>query len=295
MEENGKKYFFHPDHLGSTSVVTDETAQQVKYIEYKPYGETKVEEGPKTIKRKFTGKELDDSTGLYDYGARMYEAALGRFISADTIDPNPINPQSLNRYSYCFNNPLKYTDPTGHMAALVAYAIAVFSSPDLQMDMQQMSMDAAAGDYAGVAMDAVGAAIPGLSAVAVKGAARAADRVMNAVRIFAKGEEFVHVAPKAAAGSIMKEGLKKDLSTYVIKLKDTVGKKAKDFETMLYNKELQPIKKGKFSEGAAIFKISPEAGKPKASGLTNMTDKIRQWRYSEDVPAKYIEKVKDLK
>ncbi|MDP2905894.1 MAG: hypothetical protein Q8O22_06325 [Candidatus Omnitrophota bacterium] len=59
------------DHLGSTSVVTDATAQLVKYLEYKPYGETKVEEGPKTIKRKFTGKELGDSTGLYDYGARF--------------------------------------------------------------------------------------------------------------------------------------------------------------------------------------------------------------------------------
>ncbi|MDP2905898.1 MAG: RHS repeat-associated core domain-containing protein [Candidatus Omnitrophota bacterium] len=114
MEENGKKYFFHSDHLGSTSVVTDETAQQVKYLEYKPYGETKVEDGPKTIKRKFTGKELDDSTGLYDYGARMYEAGLGRFISADTVEPNLNNPQTLNRYSYTLNNPLKYIDPNGH-------------------------------------------------------------------------------------------------------------------------------------------------------------------------------------
>jgi len=51
---------------------------------------------------------------LYDYGARFYDPALGRFISADTVVPNPGNPQALNRYSYCYNNPLRYVDPTGH-------------------------------------------------------------------------------------------------------------------------------------------------------------------------------------
>jgi RHS repeat-associated protein len=66
---------------------------------------------------KFTGQRLDDSTGLYYYGARYYDAVIGRFVQADTIVPNPGNPQSLNRYSYVNNNPLKYTDPTGHMVA----------------------------------------------------------------------------------------------------------------------------------------------------------------------------------
>jgi RHS repeat-associated protein len=61
----------------------------------------------------FTGQRLD-STGLYYYGARYYDPSIGRFISPDSIIPDPYNPQSLNRYSYCLNNPLKYTDPTGH-------------------------------------------------------------------------------------------------------------------------------------------------------------------------------------
>ena len=46
--------------------------------------------------------------------ARYYDPEIGRFISADTIVPDPTNPQSLNRYSYCLNNPLKYIDPSGH-------------------------------------------------------------------------------------------------------------------------------------------------------------------------------------
>lgn len=63
--------------------------------------------------KKFTGQRLD-GTGLYHYGARYYDASIGRFISADTIVPNPANPQSFNRYSYCLNNPLRYVDSTGH-------------------------------------------------------------------------------------------------------------------------------------------------------------------------------------
>ncbi|MCD4739002.1 MAG: RHS repeat-associated core domain-containing protein [Anaerolineae bacterium] len=52
--------------------------------------------------------------GRYDHNARYYNPTLGRFISADTIVPNPGDPQSLNRYAYTLNNPLKYTDPSGH-------------------------------------------------------------------------------------------------------------------------------------------------------------------------------------
>ncbi len=73
--------------------------------------------GDVSTDRKFTGQRLDD-TGLYYYGARHYDAGIGRFISADTVVPQIFNPQSLNRYSYCLNNPLKYIDPSGHRELL---------------------------------------------------------------------------------------------------------------------------------------------------------------------------------
>lgn len=60
------------------------------------------------------GQTHDVSTGLMHYGARYYDPQIGRFISADTIVPDPSNPQDLNRYSYVGNNPLTYSDPTGH-------------------------------------------------------------------------------------------------------------------------------------------------------------------------------------
>ena len=62
----------------------------------------------------YTDQEDDGSTGLYNYKARLYDPVLGRFLSADTLVPDPTNPQDLNRYSCGRNNPLRYTDPTGH-------------------------------------------------------------------------------------------------------------------------------------------------------------------------------------
>jgi RHS repeat-associated protein len=61
----------------------------------------------------FTGQRLD-GTGLYYYNARYYDPTIGRFISADTVVQSIFNPQCLNRYFYCSNNPLKYIDSDGH-------------------------------------------------------------------------------------------------------------------------------------------------------------------------------------
>jgi len=105
--------YIHQDNLGSTSVVTNSSGAQLGYRRYYPYGSTRDYLDPLDTDKKFTGQRLD-GTGLYYYGARYYDPTIGRFISADTIVPNPVNPQALNRYSYCLNNPLKYIDPTGH-------------------------------------------------------------------------------------------------------------------------------------------------------------------------------------
>ena len=63
--------------------------------------------------RQFTGKERDSESGLDYFGARYYGSALGRFTSADPLGGELANPQSLNRYAYALNNPLRFTDPTG--------------------------------------------------------------------------------------------------------------------------------------------------------------------------------------
>jgi len=63
---------------------------------------------------RFTGQRKDATIGLYFYNSRYYDPLLGRFIQQDAIVPSPGDPQSLNRYAYTLNNPVRYTDPSGH-------------------------------------------------------------------------------------------------------------------------------------------------------------------------------------
>jgi len=90
------------------------TGTLVSRLRYLPYSATHWSGGSLPTDRRFTGQREETSLGFYDYGARPYAPALGRFLQADTLVPNPANPQSLNRYSYVLGNPLRYTDPSGH-------------------------------------------------------------------------------------------------------------------------------------------------------------------------------------
>ena len=63
----------------------------------------------------YTGQRDDAYTQLYEMGARWYDGRIGRWVSPDTIIPDPANPQSLNRYAYVYNNALGYVDPSGHV------------------------------------------------------------------------------------------------------------------------------------------------------------------------------------
>ena len=113
-----KIYFYHPDHLGSTSLVTDEQGHVVEYVEYTPYGTIHHREGSVNVPQKFTGQRLDSSTGLYYYHGRYYDPQLGRFTQPDPYIQDPSDPQFLNRYSYVRNNPVNLVDPSGHFAFL---------------------------------------------------------------------------------------------------------------------------------------------------------------------------------
>ena len=113
----GVLHFLLTDHLGSTAVTTSDTGVRVTELRYYPYGDSaRYNPGGQITTYRFTGQRWDPGTGLYFYGARWYDPLIGRFIQADTIVPSPGDPQSLNRYSYVLNNPLKYNDPSGHIA-----------------------------------------------------------------------------------------------------------------------------------------------------------------------------------
>jgi RHS repeat-associated protein len=86
----------------------------VAELRYKPWGEARYTYNTTPTSYQFTGQRNDSYIGLYFYNARYYDPSLGRFLQADTIVPSPANPQTLNRYTYTRNNPIKYNDPTGH-------------------------------------------------------------------------------------------------------------------------------------------------------------------------------------
>ncbi len=112
----GELYWAGTDHLGGTIRVMDSSFAAVDGMRYEPYGEDRDTGTSLNTDRKFTGQTEDESIGLYWYQSRAYDPEIGRFCSPDVVVPDPLDPQSLNRYSYVYNNPLKYTDPSGHFS-----------------------------------------------------------------------------------------------------------------------------------------------------------------------------------
>jgi RHS repeat-associated protein len=106
------RYFYHPDHLGSTSYVTDASGEVYQHLEYFAFGETFVEEHSNTDRTPylFNGKELDEETGLYYYGARYYDPKISVFA---TVDPDAEQYAFMSPFVYAANSPIKYVDVQG--------------------------------------------------------------------------------------------------------------------------------------------------------------------------------------
>jgi RHS repeat-associated protein len=100
--------------LGSTTVSATGAGVYHSELRYKPWGETRYSDGTTPTQRHFTGQINESQLGLYFFNARWYDPASGRFTSADSLVPNMGNPQAWDRYAFVYNNPVKFTDPSGH-------------------------------------------------------------------------------------------------------------------------------------------------------------------------------------
>jgi RHS repeat-associated protein len=111
--------FYHGDHLGSATLITDSQGEVVERTSYYPFGlERSRQQADVQVAYRFTGQEWDQEIALYDYGARFYDPVVGRFVSVDPLyveqpEHEAMNPQTLNLYAYTLNNPLRYIDPDG--------------------------------------------------------------------------------------------------------------------------------------------------------------------------------------
>ena len=106
------QFYYHPDHLGSSSYITNLDGEVVQHIEYVPFGEVFIEERNNIWNTPylFNAKEFDEETGLYYYGARYYEPRVSLWISTDPMQEKTSN---ITTYAYCINNPVAYIDHDG--------------------------------------------------------------------------------------------------------------------------------------------------------------------------------------
>uniref|UniRef100_UPI003AF7BC2B FG-GAP-like repeat-containing protein n=1 Tax=Thiolapillus sp. TaxID=2017437 RepID=UPI003AF7BC2B len=113
------RVLFH-DHIGSLDVITDANGNIKERPSFEAWGNRRASDwstNPASTSdepRGFTGHEHLNGLGLIHMNGRVYDPSLGRFLSPDTVIQFPNNSQSYNRYSYVLNNPLSYTDPSGH-------------------------------------------------------------------------------------------------------------------------------------------------------------------------------------
>ena len=132
-------YYTYTDHLGNVTALSTTAGAFVtgSKARYDPFGTmtTAPATNPSVSNHGFTGHR-HNNTGTNDLGliymnARYYMPEIGRFISADTIVPEPGNPQSFNRYAYVRNNPVNFTDPTGHCAEPATFTICAVATAAL--------------------------------------------------------------------------------------------------------------------------------------------------------------------
>jgi RHS repeat-associated protein len=108
--------YLHTDLVGSPIGSSDTSGVMTWNEHYKPYGERQVKSGVAGDNDNwFAGKSSDLQTGLSYFGARYYDPVVGRFMSADSVEPDPNNVLSINRYAYANNNPYKFVDPDGRI------------------------------------------------------------------------------------------------------------------------------------------------------------------------------------
>ncbi|WP_278577318.1 RHS repeat-associated core domain-containing protein, partial [Prevotella histicola] len=111
-------FFYHSDHLGSTSYITDDHANITQYDAYLPYGELLVDEhsSSEDMPYKFNGKEMDAETGLYYYGARYMNPVTSLFLNVDRFLEKYT---SFTPYNYCGANPIGRIDLNGDTLSVV--------------------------------------------------------------------------------------------------------------------------------------------------------------------------------
>ena len=137
VRENGelKIYLAFTDNLGSILSVIDEDGNKMFSASYDAWGKQTVLYNKIGLRRGYTCHEMLSEFDIINMNGRLYDPVLGRFFSPDNYVQMPDNSQNFNRYSYCLNNPLKYTDPSGNIFGIddAIIALAAFNAVSSMM------------------------------------------------------------------------------------------------------------------------------------------------------------------
>jgi RHS repeat-associated protein len=122
-----ERYYYHPDHLGSASWITDSAGKAIQHLQYLPFGETRVDQRATgsnwSTRYSFSAKEKDEESGYGYFGARYYDSDLSIWIS---VDPMASEYPSFSAYCYTMNNPIKLVDPNGMEVIIGGEAAAAY-------------------------------------------------------------------------------------------------------------------------------------------------------------------------
>ena len=142
-DEKNFVYYYHPDHLGSTSVVTDCRGEVYRQLAYFPFGEEWVDQASETWRTPytFTGKELDEETGLYYFGARYYDPRTSVWQSTEPLIeavPRALvhRPLLLAAYSYSEQRPIVASDPDGNRTTCDSDPATVAQCVSAELEVQ---------------------------------------------------------------------------------------------------------------------------------------------------------------
>lgn len=204
--------YYHGNHIGSAALaVARDGSLSANYV-YQAYGEIfpSVSQDDQEMRHRFVQKELDESTGLYFFGARYYDPQFGRFINPDSIIPGGgTTPEDFNRYVYARGNPIRYYDPSGHdfveatgwFAVGYGQGLSPLPLPGVEPPIayeQQFYAGQTNGSFTGLLgglmLEHLGG--PALRGLALAGGVPAAGEAANAAATFAGRGIQIVMAPK---------------------------------------------------------------------------------------------------
>jgi RHS repeat-associated protein len=228
--------YFHADHLGSISVITDQSGNVLERLSYDAWGKRRFANGAddpsgsitSQTTRGFTNQEELGVSGLVHLNGRIYDPLLGRMTSADPTVPDPLNAQAWNRYSYVGNDPLTFTDPSGfswlshffHQVAnflranplvravvQIAIATALAAIGNFELSAVILAAAASAAIVTGLSGGRIGdiikaAAIAGATAVAFYGVGEITQPALGATVAEQEFDFAANIAGHAAVGCL---------------------------------------------------------------------------------------------